>query len=226
MEITIDIKKMLESILKELWHHPLNSWLFECIKAALKDQGLKYNSVTKKIEYIKQEISKLEVGKLYKCTKDCYTAVGEKILSEGKLYHCTAENEIFSEFGGRIWVGDLLCYLCPATSEEIPHSESEQEELNEFEKWFKKLIGCYASAMGTPLIEQPEDRQNDFVKKHAQSLLSIARKQIASEINVDEMVQKFKDGVEENPHGILACLTLHGAYKLGMDDTLKAIKVE
>ena len=112
----------------------------------------------------------------------------------------------------------------PATPEEIPHSESEQEELNEFEKWFKKLIGCYASAMGTPLIEQPEDRQNDFVKKHAQSLLSIARKQIASEINVDEMVQKFKDGVEENPHGILACLTLRGAYKLGMNDTLKAIK--
>ena len=212
--IELDNIKMWESILKRL--NPYKEfrvrYSFECV---LKDQGLQYNSNTEKIESIEPEPFKLEVGKLYKCTKDCYTAVGEKIISEGKLYHCTAENEVFSEFGYSIWVGDLLCYLRPATPEEIPqepkqdpcidckmaaggcalccskfkeyHSQNDQEELSEFENC---MMDYYVT--GTAPIEADDGKDlSKLTKEYSSKLLSIARKQIASEIKADTLVEEY-----------------------------------
>ena len=101
-----------------------------------------------------------------------------------------------------------------------PVQETSDVELTEFEKWFKKLIGCYASAMGTPIVEQPEYKRNEFVKNHASSLLSIARKQIASEINVSVLSNNkgYMDGIAYSP------TDMYQAYLQGIEDTVKAIK--
>ena len=113
--------------------------------------------------------------------------------------------------------------------DEIKQAEPKQDtskEMTEFEKYFKKLIGCYASAMGVPLMEQPLETQNDFVRKHASSLLSLARKQITSEIDAKEMLMKIYNSeyCSRLVHPYVDHYT--DGYSKGITDTLKAIKGE
>lgn len=59
----------------------------------------------------------------------------------------------------------------------------EEKPLTEFEKTFKKLLECYASAMGTPVIEQPIESTMGFIKKHGSSLLDIARNEVIKDMD-------------------------------------------
>lgn len=111
-------------------------------------------------------------------------------------------------------------------AEDFQKQKSSGSELNEFESEIAHVL-VYVNNEPTNTDKERKRAYQKYAKNakfFAPLLLEKARKQITSEINIDERVQKFKDGVKENPHGILACLTLHGAYKLGMNDTLKAIK--
>lgn len=267
----LDNIKMWESILKELWHYPSTSWLVECIKAALKDQGLQYNSDTKKIESIEPEPFEIKKGNWYMCIKTLDGWGGPYM--EGEVYQSPANGVVFHREGfdienetellhGRPENNkNMSLYFRPATPEEILHEDYhwngkigkkevtgvlkmmvDTVDLEELQKtkaeMLKESSDCelteFEDRLGEIMIptwditKECEECKNVVydIKKFAKELIDLARKQIASEINVDEMVQKFKDGVKENPHGILACLTLHGAYKLGMNDTLKAIKRE
>lgn len=91
----------------------------------------------------------------------------------------------------------------------------------DFEKYFGKLIRSYASAMGIPVKEQPEDKELDFIKKHAPSLLSVAYKQIMEELPVWKKVQQGNYVLE--PH--LGKKT-DGTYSLFTDHTLRPDQVE
>lgn len=81
------------------------------------------------------------------------------------------------------------------------------EQLTEFEKEFKKYC-CGVS--------------DEWIQFHAKKLLSVARKQIANEINADAMVKQFNKQFEGQHIWEYALETK--AYRTGINDTLKALK--
>lgn len=72
-----------------------------------------------------------------------------------------------------------------------------------FEGYFGKLLRSYASLMGVPVVEQDVDAEKDFEAKHTEFLFSLARKQIAEELeaNIDVMCKgkgtNYRGGVED-----------------------------
>ena len=122
----LDNIKMWESILKELWHWPQKEALVLCIKNALRDQGLKYNSDTKKIESIKPETLRFEKGKWY--VKTCHTYDGYlRHFKEGCVYQAIDEVTItdgYHHASLNSW--QVPRYFRLATPEEIPHEDEQK----------------------------------------------------------------------------------------------------
>lgn len=129
--IELDNIKMWESIRGFLQHIvDINKGIVDSeiklqirtIDKALKDQGLQYNTDTKKIESIEPESFKLEKGKWYMC-----------IVTSGDNY---VKGQLWKgvEKDGELWINNGGCYcqpsteyfnriFRPATKEEIPHED-------------------------------------------------------------------------------------------------------
>ena len=157
-----------------------------------------------------KQINNYKEGELYKmdtqnilcvpeyfrpATPEEISTIVDRPATEEELTHSmpTMPKSAFKEKVDKLCKPLLIKSIWPEY-DEIKQAEPKQDtskEMTEFEKYFKKLIGCYASAMGVPLMEQPLEKQNDFVRKHASSLLSLARKQITSEIDAKEMLMKI-----------------------------------
>lgn len=80
--------------------------------------------------------------------------------------------------------------------------------------WFKKFL-CNITNLG-----KPDEKELEELKSNAKGLLKIARKQIASEIDVEDMVEEKKDSLNLEKDAYFA----FGAYRKGIEDTLKKIK--
>ena len=198
----LDLKRLLESLLE--WGHlgvPKDA-----IITSIKDQGFVWDGK----EIVNINPLKIEIGKYYVCTQDCY-ALGDRVLTKDKIYHCIKENIVDG-----IYVGDCLDCLRPATEEEIPHeseelhNKPESKELTEFEQSVRDVITselCNNFGDVTFGVSISDDEAKMIVRK----LLPVARKQIASELEskVDDMVNA--DGG----------MCVH--YRQGIEDCIKAI---
>lgn len=86
-----------------------------------------------------------------------------------------------------------------------------KQELTEFEEAVQQLANCIATAGTTEVIVDAASTNK---------LLSIARKQIASEIDTEDLVEEKKDSLNLERDANFA----FGAYRQGIEDTIKAIK--
>lgn len=98
-----------------------------------------------------------------------------------------------------------------------------KQELTEFEEELANIL-IYREYDGP--TETEEDIDNAFsefgkiTKQYSQKLLFLAHKQIASEIDIEDMVEEKKDSLNLEKDAYFA----FGAYRQGIEDTLKAIK--
>ena len=92
-------------------------------------------------------------------------------------------------------------------SEETKKSD---QELTEFEKAVLNIIPDHITH---------KDSVEEFARRNANRLLSIARKQIASEINKEKMINGFLNDIV-----IKSLISPADCYSKGVEDTLKAIE--
>ena len=142
-------------------------------------------------EEIPQDSQRMVSAKAKECmySKDNYTDEDRKVLCED----CEED-----------------CKLRPEES----HNKSESNELTEFEQSLQRMFWTvynYDDAKTVGMPERVDDIQN--VKQCAQRLYSIARKQIASEIDFDGMVNRYKKDFLNA-----------SAYAQGIEDCIKAIE--
>lgn len=64
---------------------------------------------------------------------------------------------------------------------------------------------------------------NEEAKLIANKLLPVARKEIIKSIDTDVMVDVVKKAIENNPLGIVASLSIPGAYRMGINDAKNII---
>lgn len=104
----------------------------------------------------------------------------------------------------------------------VPETDFGKNELTEFEKELVEIIGFSISKSAiTPNVSIIE-----FAKQYSDKLLSIARKQIASEIDVDNAARKYHEECGLYGYGVEMARCSADGYKKGMLAALKAIKGE
>lgn len=231
----LDNKKMWESLIRECDNshdQSISNWIFN-VRSALADQGLQYNSGTKKIESLEPK------PEYYKCIKEY------RGFTIGKVYKTNENGDLPSDHENLfvIWIENPYFkeYFRPATPEEIPHSESDQEELNEFEKEIAHVLvyKCYDGGLETEEeIHNAYRQYYDDARFFAPMLLAKARKQLQPVIDaeIDEAYRnqdevQYKNGYNKAVED--ACDWLYKLYdKQGyldiadLDDMKEAIKGE
>lgn len=255
--VHIDNVKMWESLMK---HGHRYEYFEDAIPDALKDQGLTIKDVKIvstepefKVEKGKWYMCTKDVD-----AEDGTIILNKK----GKVYTGLVDDIISTEFEEKSYCPHIpSAYFRPATKEEIPqgpkpkpcdtctmgtnncaltckkyndymnsqqNQESSDGELSEFEEC---MINYYVT--GTSPIEGDDGKELiELTKKYEKKLFSIARKQIASEIDVNSLVEEYTNKwhdlenkkiveiYEKNFH-----ITI-GIYKQAIEDVIKAVKGE
>lgn len=181
------------------------------IPTASKEQGLEYNPENNSIEEIKGNdgrISpKFKVGDVIRIKGS--GAKGDMITN---IYTNEQGFECFE------FVKSNDRRICDCDWELVqPETEKSDHKLTEFE-----------SAILLAISDYEMNKDDNFtalqsMQKHSYRILREARKQITSEVDVDSIVDEYKDIVKDNPSGILADMTKEGLVRYGCSEVLKAI---
>ena len=245
--VQIDNVKMWESLIRNYKNGQL---MFDrCIELALNDQGLKVAEDGEIISIMPQnEDFKFEKGKYY-----VYIGENCKYFTNKKSYQVIMDsyeddyNICFIDNVGDRHPWSLKAAFMsfrPATEEEIKGAEPKQEnfqdfkelerngkndELTEFEKEVAHVLvyQCHEGSLETEEeIEKAYKQYYKQAKFYAPMLLEKARKQIASEINTEEMSNTYFDFYKELNCSRDTLLKVCQGYRQGIEDVLKKIKGE
>lgn len=238
-KVEFDNKKMWESVLS--YTHCHKEIMKDHLLYALNDQGLVYKNG--EIVCIKpKEEETIKAGNWYVCNCPIVNDNSMTAFHEGEIFYCSKDGWI--DVNGALFkVGELCNNFRIATEEEIleytknigteygffkkQKEESKQESsdgrLTEFEETLKTIVNSFAQPIGHLSVDEMTDKG---ARNAAKTLLSIARKQIASEIDVDKMIAKYikKDNLDDDTRPAWIKEVILNRYRHGIEDTLKVIK--
>ena len=169
--------------------------------------------------YKGEDILRCDMGFEAKDYKDYFRPATEEEIQREKGLTYDPVNQVYYKVYKH---GDEI--IKSATEEEIPHNTikfdnvpetdfGKEEKLTEFEKTLKTIIDDFVDDFG----RDGEHLDYGSTVQYAQELLSIASKQIASEVDVKKMLVSYKARVR------FTSTDEQIGYTRGIEDTLKAI---
>ena len=240
--IEIDNKKMWEYMAKFIE-------TAEALKGVLKERNLQYNPETNEIDSKLWTIQDAKDGDVLNSVRVQATIIFKGFADDGKhiLAYCALQKGIFIsqemfwdrdfELASEYWKNALYDamtakgYEWDADKKNLKKIESQRmvsaeakesllpdRELNEFEKELANLVGHYYICKSDP---DTNFTDVEFTKEYASELLSIARKQIADEIDMDAMVDDYDTSYMKS--SALSEMA-HEHYRQGIEETLNKIK--